>query len=154
RRNRPTVIVTIDHESLLGRLSTVGVGARTADGTPIPAETARRMACDANLLPVVLGGRGQPLDVGRSRRLATDAQRAALRTQHPNCAVEGCYKPFDWCDIHHIIPWSSDDASEPSGKTDIDNLVPLCSHHHRLVHEGGWKTQRQPNHAMRFYRPR
>ncbi len=144
RRARATVIVSMTLDELLGRLHAGGVSTRLADGTTIPAETARRLACDADLIPVVFGGAGQVLDVGRSRRLASGAQRAALRLLYPGCAIEWCDKPFDWCDIHHLHPW------EAGGRTDLDNLVPLCSKHHHLVHEGGWMTERQANGTHRF----
>lgn len=144
RRGRPTVIVTINHRDLVSDLEAEGVTARLADGTPVPAETARRLACEANLVPVVLGGHGEPLDVGRSRRLATSAQRAALRTQYRGCAFKGCGRPFDWCHIHHLHPWQA------GGVTDLANLVPLCAHHHRLAHEGGWTAQRQPDGTVLY----
>jgi hypothetical protein len=145
RRARATVIVTTTLDNLLGRLDLHGTPTRLADGTTIAAETARRLACDADLIPVVLGGAGQILDVGRSRRLANAAQRAALRLLHPTCAIDWCDKPYDWCHIHHLKPWNE------GGATDLDNLVPLCSKHHHLVHEGGWTTQRLPNGAHRFH---
>jgi hypothetical protein len=144
RRARATVIVSTSLDALLGRLDLHGTPTRLADGTTIPAETARRLACDADIIPVVMGGSGQILDVGRSRRLANAAQRAALRLLHPTCAIDWCDKPYDWCDIHHLTPWNQ------GGRTDLDNLVPLCSKHHHLVHEGGWATERLPNGAHRF----
>ncbi len=145
RRARATVIVTTSLDTLLGRLSVHGTPTRLADGTTIPAETARRLACDADLIPVVMGGHGQILDVGRARRLANGAQRAALRLLHPTCAIDWCDKPYDWCHIHHLVPWNQ------GGQTNLDNLVPLCSKHHHLVHEGGWSTHRLPNGAHRFH---
>lgn len=144
RRNRPTVIVTIGYDELAGAIEGHGVHARWADGTPMPAETVRRLACDANIIPTVLGGKGQPLDVGRARRLATDAQRTALRTQYDGCAFRGCDRPFDWCHIHHLRPWQA------GGRTDLENLVPLCGHHHHLAHEGGWTAQRKPDGTVQF----
>jgi Domain of unknown function (DUF222) len=71
------------------------------DGTPVPAETVRRYACDANIIPVVLSGDGLPLDVGRSQRLATPAQRTALLSMYRTCAVDGCNTSLDRCEIHH-----------------------------------------------------
>ncbi len=110
-----------------------------SDGTPVPVETARRHACDAHLIPVVLGAGSMPLDVGRARRLATPAQRTALRAMYRTCAIDGCDRHFDLCHIHHLLEW--DDL----GNTDIDNLLPLCSFHHHRVHEGRWRLQLDPS---------
>ncbi len=113
------VMVLIDYDTLADRVTTSPDGAstspegnkRTAEtqgGTPLPAETIRRIACDAGIIPIVLGGNSQALDVGRERRLATRAQRMALRAQYPTCGMdEDCNVPFDDCQIHHIHPVSS-----------------------------------------------
>jgi hypothetical protein len=79
-------------------------------------------------MPVVLSGDGVPLDVGRSRRLATPAQRSALAAVYATCAIERCDVPFDRCEIHHVIPW------EVGGRTNLSVLVPLCSHDNHEVH--------------------
>ena len=110
-----------------------------SDGTDIPIETARRHACDAKLIPVVLGGESQPLDVGRSRRLATPAQRTAPRAMYRSCAIDGCDQHFDRCHIHHLHEW------EQLGPTDLANLVPVCSFHHHRAHEGRWRLQLDPS---------
>lgn len=106
-----------------------------SDGTTMPVATARRQACEANIIPVVLDGDGMPLDVGRSRRLASPSQRAALRSMYRTCAIDGCDRNFDRCHVHHIDEW------EHNGPTDLDNLVPLCSFHHHRTHEGRWRLQ-------------
>jgi len=120
-----------------------GAHARTvceySDGTRIPVETARRYACDAGIIPVVLGGAGVPLDVGRSKRLATKEQRIALRSMYRSCAIERCDHHFDLCHIHHLIEW------EQLGDTDVENLLPLCSFHHHKAHEGRWRLQLDPS---------
>ena len=110
-----------------------------SDGTTVPAETARRHACDANIIPVVMGGDSRPLDVGRARRLATAAQRTALRAMYRTCAIDGCDRHFDTCHVHHIVEW------DDHGLTDLDNLVPVCSFHHHRVHEGRWRLQLDPS---------
>lgn len=130
-RGRAEVIVLIDHQTLLGQLS-ASPTARLASGEALPAAEARRLACDAGIVPVVLGGASQPLDVGRRTRLATTAQRAALRAAHDTCCIGGCDVPFDWCEIHHITWWRH------GGGTDIDNLAPVCSKHHHLIHDDRW----------------
>jgi hypothetical protein len=91
------------------------------------------LACDANIIPIVLGGDGRVLDVGRGRRLATGDQRRALRAMHRTCAAPDCPVRFGDCDIHHLKEWRD------GGATDLVNLVPLCSNHHHLIHEGQWQ---------------
>ncbi|MGB3734683.1 MAG: hypothetical protein WA964_06990, partial [Ilumatobacter sp.] len=76
-----------------------------SDGSPLPVETARRHACDANIIPVVLDGDGMPLDVGRAKRFATKEQRLALRSMYRTCAIDGCGSHFDLCHIHHLLEW-------------------------------------------------
>ena len=85
----PSVSVLIDHETLLSGLHSAGI-CEYSDGTALDVATARQLACEANIYPVVLGGAGQPLDVGHSRRLATAAQRLALAAVRATCAIEGC----------------------------------------------------------------
>lgn len=105
-----------------------------SDGTPVPAETIRRHACDAKIIPVVLDGESQPLDVGRAQRLATPEQRTALRSMYRTCAVNGCNTNFDRCEIHHLLEWTAH-----QGPTDLRYLLPLCGYHHHRAHEGGWQ---------------
>ena len=134
----PQVGVMIDLPSLLTGAH-VDTLCEYFDGTRIPVETARRHACDAGIIPIVLGGDGVPLDVGRSKRLATKEQRIALRSMYRSCAVDGCDHHFDLCHIHHLIEW------EFLGDTDLENLLPLCSFHHHKVHEGRWRLQLDPS---------
>ena len=131
---RPEVIVVIDYETLVNGLrgsSTV----RVSDGVVVPVETVRRMGCDGEIIPVVLGTEGEVLDVGRSARLATRAQRRALRAMFVGCWIPGCDVPFDNCTVHHLWWW------EHLGPTDLINMRPTCSGHHHDLHEGGWKVQ-------------
>ena len=113
--------------------------AELSDGTPISVATIRRLACDAHIIPVVLGGDGVALDVGRSRRLATDDQRRALRAMYRNCGVGNCDVSFDQCEIHHLDEWEAH-----HGDTNLDRLIPCCSRHHHLVHEGRWQLELDP----------
>jgi len=106
----------------------------------VPAETVRRHACDAEIIPVVLDGEGRPLDVGRSQRLATCEQRIALRAMYRTCGIDGCNTNFDRCEIHHVLEWTAD-----QGPTDLRYLVPLCDHHHHRAHEGRWRLQLDPD---------
>ncbi len=84
-----------------------------SDGTSIPVEAARRHACEAKIIPVVLGGDSQPLDVGRARRLATPTQRIALRAMYRTCAIDGCDQHFDACHIHHLMDVTRPRAHRP-----------------------------------------
>jgi len=102
---------------------------------PITAEAARLLACDAQIIPVVLGGRGEVLDLGRATRTVTRAQRRALIQRDRHCAHPGCRRPPKRCAAHHVEPWSWD------GVTDLDNLVLLCAYHHHLIHHSGWSIR-------------
>jgi len=122
-----TVVVTLDLDVLRGQV-------RAADldtGDLVSAAEARRLACQAGLVPAVLDGRGLPLDLGRSKRLFSEAQRIAGATRHTRCAAAGCDIPYAWCELHHRRPWSR------GGRSDLADLVPLCGHHHRRLHHGG-----------------
>jgi hypothetical protein len=93
---------------------------------------ARRLACDATIIPMVLGAHSEPLDVGRAKRLVTPAQRRALIVRDGGCRWPGCDRGPEWTDAHHIIAWIFD------GVTAVWNLVLLCRHHHVNVHEFGY----------------
>jgi hypothetical protein len=131
---RAEIVVHVDLETLKHGLHAGGT-CRTALGADLPVETVRRLACEAEILPVVLDGRSVPIDVGRSKRLATIHQRRALEAIHPTCAIPDCEVIFDHCNVHHIDYW------EKGGSTDLNNMVPLCSRHHHAAHEGGWKLR-------------
>jgi len=134
---RAEIVVHVDLETLQHGLHAGGT-CRTALGADLPVETVRRLACEAEILPVVLDGRSVPIDVGRSKRLATVHQRRALEAIHPTCAIPDCGVIFDHCNVHHIEYW------ENGGATDLKNMVPLCSRHHHAAHEGGWKLKLDP----------
>lgn len=130
------VVVTIDLPTLQQ-----GLHARSVidcEGVELPVDTIRRMACDAEIVPVVLDGAGVALDVGRSKRLATTAQRRALQAMYSTCAFPGCNVRFKHTVPHHTLPW------EQGGGTDLHLLLPLCSRHHHMVHEGGWHIDLHP----------
>ena len=106
---------------------------------PISAATARRIACDAGMLPVVLGTDGEVLDLGRTARVFSPAQRIALAVRDGGCRWPGCDRPPSWCEAHHLDEWSH------GGATDLNNGVLLCRHHHLLIHNNGWKVLRSEN---------
>jgi hypothetical protein len=107
----------------------------SVDGIPLTATALRRLACDAGVLPVVMGSNGQVLDLGRTNRTVSPAQRKALIVRDGGCIFPGCDRPASWCDAHHIIHWLD------SGPTDLWNLCLLCSAHHHIVHDGGWRLR-------------
>jgi hypothetical protein len=106
-------------------------------GGPILRQSLERIGCTAQLIRLVTAGGSRTLDVGTAQRLATPAQRIALAARDEGCAFPGCDRPPGWTDVHHLIPWRY------GGRTDLDNLILLCRHHHRLVHEGGWTASRR-----------
>jgi len=137
------VIVTLQLDALLTGLGVAGLDT----GIAITAGEARRMACGAGLIPAVLDGQSKPLDLGRSRRLHSRAQRRALSLLHESCAVAGCRRPFAWCEIHHQrLSWSR------GGPTDLDNGLPLCGHHHRRAHDTRFDLRRRPDGEWAFHR--
>lgn len=142
----PEITVVIDYQFLAG-LTEVGV-CETEGGIALPVSSVRRLACDAEVIPTVLGRDGQVLDHGRSRRTASRDQRRALRALHRTCAHPDCSVGFDWCRLHHIRWWWRD-----RGPTDLDNLIPLCERHHHLVHEGGWGLTMTPDRVATWVLP-
>ena len=121
---RPQVVVTVSLAVLRGRIGS----ASLALGGPINADVARRIACDAQVIPMVLGARGEPLDVGRASHTIPTAIRRAVIVRDRGCAFPGCSVPARWCEIHHIVHWADD------GATSVGNCVALCGRHHRLLH--------------------
>ena len=119
------------------------------DGSPLPVSLVRQMACEAEIIPVLLGSDGRALDIGRAARLATEPQRQALRAMHRTCIHPDYAVPFDDCRIHHLVPW------EHGGATDLPNLAPLCESrkHHHDVHDGGWKLSMTPDRVATWTRP-
>jgi len=126
--DRPQVVVTVGYDTLL---RTLGTGLLDT-GEMLSPEATRRLACDARILPAVLDGAGQPLDLGRERRLITGPLRRALVLRDGGCAFPGCERPARWCDGHHVIHWID------GGRTCLGNAVLLCRFHHRLIHRGEW----------------
>jgi hypothetical protein len=140
---RPQLVVTVPFDTLTGQL-----GAGMLDtGEAITPEQVRRLACDAQIIPAVLGGDGQVLDLGRSRRLFTGAVRRALVIRDGGCAFPGCSRPARWCEGHHILP------AALGGPTSVDNGVLLCGPHHRLVHHEHWQIRLGPDRRPEFIPP-
>ncbi|MYD40280.1 MAG: DUF222 domain-containing protein [Acidimicrobiia bacterium] len=124
-----TLFLIADYDIGLGQIR----NARLGDGTPMPVEVFKDLACRAHILPAIFNSRGQPLWVGLGRRSATPAQRIALIARDRGCV--GCGADPAWCQAHHIVHWAAE------GPTDIDNLVLLCSRCHHRVHDEDWEVQ-------------
>ncbi|PKQ31860.1 MAG: HNH endonuclease [Actinobacteria bacterium HGW-Actinobacteria-2] len=119
-----TVIVKLDYKQLLA--DAAGAGA-VGEGHQLSAGELRRVCCDAELIPMVLGSASEVLDVGRAHRLVTPPIRTALIVRDEGCAFPGCGVRPSLCEAHHIVPWWAD------GETSLSNLVLLCHTHHGLV---------------------
>jgi hypothetical protein len=118
----------------LARMSLAG---RIGDypGATLSPGVLARLSCDSALRRVLLDQRGAVLHLGRSRRLASRAQRQALAARDGGCAVPGCAVPPEWADVHHVVPW------EQGGLTDIDAMVLLCGRHHIALHAGVYQIE-------------
>ena len=132
--DRPHAVITLDYDTLLTGLGVVG---SIASGERLSAADARHLACDANIIPVVLGARSEPLDVGRTSRLFTGSLRAALTLRDQGCSFPGCDAVPAACEAHHITPWWQ------GGDTSLSNGVLVCAHHHRLIEPD---PQKPPDH--------
>ncbi|MET1065892.1 MAG: DUF222 domain-containing protein [Arthrobacter sp.] len=140
---RPQVMVTIDYRDLLERLGGANSGARahgSNPGTlmftgPVAAATVRKIACDADIIPVLLGGQGRILDIGRASRVFPPHIRKAITARDGGCAFPQCTIPAPWCEAHHIDYWSR------GGSTGTGNGALLCSRHHHLIHKEQWTIQ-------------
>ncbi|HWV49799.1 MAG TPA: DUF222 domain-containing protein, partial [Microbacterium sp.] len=107
--------------------------ALTEDGLiALPAAVAEQRICDSGTVTVTVDSCGNPLDVGRERRLFTPAQRIALAIRDGGCRAAGCDRPASYCEAHHIDEWAG------GGRTDIDRGILLCHFHHMNLHHRGW----------------
>lgn len=136
-----TVVVTVSLETLA-----TGVGTALIGDQPISAGQARRLACTAGIIPLVLGGASEVLDAGRTRRLYGGIQRRALAAVHSTCAAEGCDIPAAWCEAHHAgRPWAR------GGRTDLNEAALLCAFHHHCAHDHRYELRRH-GHTITFHR--
>lgn len=135
---KPVVTVTMDLGELLRLSGAAGSDPHaeppTMHGWTITPEQARRMACDAKMIPVVLGSQGEVLDLGRQARTVSLAQRRALNLRDGGCIFPSCTRPPRWCQAHHIVEWAH------GGVTELANLTLLCTEHHRLIHHSEWQV--------------
>ena len=148
-----TIMVTLSLDQLRADLATAEViGASHLPGSDDPmritAGQTRRLACTANLIPVVLGGDSHPLDLGRTRRLFSLPQRHAMQLRDRHCLAEGCQIPGTWCEAHHWNPWAL------GGETNLNDGGLLCRHHHTKAHDPTYRLERHPTGTVRFHRRR
>ena len=135
-------MITTSLETLRTSLGTALVGDE-----PISAAEVRRMACKAKLIPVVLGGDSQPLDIGRADRFFKPWQRKAAALTQPTCRAAGCDVPAAWCEAHHGgVAWAL------GGSTDLADLVLLCCFHHHRAHDHRYDHRRSPDGLIEFTR--
>lgn len=130
-----TVVVTMTMENLLGGLKGSEQAALLDTGETISAAEARRLACEAGIIPAVLGTKSQPLDLGRRTRFHTETQRIAMMLRDGGCAVEGCDWPPGMCHAHHPDPWAN------GGNTSVENGILLCPRHHTLAHDNRYQLK-------------
>jgi hypothetical protein len=140
-----SVGVTIAYDALVADLNAAGV-AETSTGQPITAGQARRLACQAGIYPLVLGGESEILDQGRDARLVNAATRKALNVRDKTCTTLGCSVPAEFCEAHHVVPWSR------GGRTSLQDCKLLCPFHHHRAHDPGWTSNHLPNHKTSFTR--
>ncbi len=132
RPQKTVLVVSADYDAIESRLKNAGL----IDGTPIDLDELRRLACDADIVPMIFGNDGQPLYVGKAQRAPTKAQRLALYRRDRGCV--GCGLRPQICDAHHIVSW------DQNGPTDITNLVLLCPRCHTKVHKHHHTIQHDP----------
>jgi hypothetical protein len=139
----PRLTLTMDYQDLAGRCGF----AATETGDQLTASTVRRLCCDAEIIPAVLGTDSEVLDVGRARRLVTPAIWKALVARDTHCRFPRCTRPPVMTHAHHIVHWAD------GGPTSLDNLILLCGHHHRLIHAGPWQIRRTGPTTFTFEPP-
>ena len=117
------------------------------DGPVLAPDTVRRLACDGAMVPLIEAASGEVLAIGRKSRTITPALRRAVKRRDAGCRFPGC-TCTRFVDAHHIRHWAE------GGETSLDNLVLLCRHHHRLIHEGGYTVTRTEMGSFEFINPR
>ena len=141
---KPRITVTVDHDTLVTGL---GQTHLLDHDTSLSVSAVRRLACDAEILPMVLGSRSQVLDVGRSSRLITPGLWLALVARDRHCTFPGCRRPPLACDAHHLTHWAD------GGTTALDNLALLCRTHHSVIHTTPWQIHLDPHDQRPRFTP-
>lgn len=129
KTSKTTLFLAMDWESLRGVVGAATTLGGLDAGSHLAPETVRRLACDGSVIPVVLGSRGEVLDLGRTIRFFTPAQTRRLWLRDGGCTYPGCGAPPAWTDGHHLVHWAD------FGRSDLDNAALLCERHHTIVHQ-------------------
>ncbi|MGZ4616864.1 MAG: HNH endonuclease signature motif containing protein, partial [Actinomycetes bacterium] len=137
-----TVVVTLSWNALTDWYATAGLDT----GGVVSAGEARRLMCSAGILPAVLGGASEVLDLGREQRLFSKAQRRAVNLRQPECTAAGCSRAAAQCEAHHLVPWSR------GGPTDLAHAANLCPWHHHRAHDPRYDLRRHPDGSLSFHR--
>ncbi|HEX8869738.1 MAG TPA: DUF222 domain-containing protein [Lentzea sp.] len=126
-----TLTLTMSYDDLAAQTG----HALLDNGERVPVAQVRQLACNAGVIPLVLGGHSQPMDIGRKTRTFPAGIRRILVARDRGCAFPGCIRPPRQCDAHHIHHWAD------GGATSVDNAVLLCRHHHTLIHQSEWEVK-------------
>ena len=137
---------TADHYQVVVHIDEAALAGTETGSSQLPIESVRRVCCDGSVVPLIENNKGEPLNVGRKVRTVTTAIRRALWAHDKGCGFPGCSNTR-FVDAHHIRHWSD------GGETSVENMVLLCSSHHKLVHEGGYSVQRDQTGELFFRRP-
>ena len=137
-----TVVVLMHLDTLMGDLK----AAHLDTGETISPGAARRLACEAGIIPAVLDGKSQVLDLGRKKRYATEAQRIAKTIEAGGCEIEGCDAPPGTTHMHHLIRWVD------GGKTNRDTMIMICPPHHSRAHDQRYNLTKLPTGKYGFHR--
>ena len=137
-----TVVVVIDEDTLTGRLEKAGI---LDTGDQISPSMARRLACEAGIIPAVLGSASVPLDLGRRSRYHSEHQRIAMFLRDRGCRAEGCDRTTG-LHAHHQQHWVD------GGHTNLTDGIPFCAWHHSLVHDPTYETTHLPTGKIQFHR--
>lgn len=146
---RPQLVVTMTYSDLCDALggTDLSPGELGSSHLSLSGTAVRRLACDAAVIPAVLGSSGEILDIGRATRTWTTAIRRAARLRDRGCTFPGCAAGLDRCELHHLDFWAN------GGETSLHNSAHLCAFHHWLVHERGWAARRMQDGSLHFTRP-
>jgi hypothetical protein len=134
--DRPRALITVSLDQLRTGL---GAGRLVDTGDDLSIDVIRRLCCDAQIIPAVLGGPSQILDLGRARRTFDGPIRLAVIARDRGCIHPGCTRPARWCDVHHVTPWWN------GGPTSLHNGVLVCGFHHKLYDAGSWQIHFAPD---------
>ncbi|MDQ3756592.1 MAG: HNH endonuclease [Actinomycetota bacterium] len=136
-RHRPHLNVVVHYDDLVQ-----GRGGELVDGGRLDGATVRRLLCDASVHRVVTDGDSTILDYGTSTRTVPPHLWAALVVRDRHCRHDGCDRPSEWCEAHHVVPVLA------GGPTNLGNLVLKCSRHHHIGHLPGWREQLLPDGTL------